>query len=93
MNEICQDHWFYHSCQCQRPFFGADCDQSKIKFFFENLIRNFSFLVAPIVAFNQTSLANISLSSPISNISRCFLIHFNRMVLFLNLFLQQNQID
>ena len=28
MNEICEDHWFYHTCQCRRPFFGDHCDQS-----------------------------------------------------------------
>ncbi|CAF3534312.1 unnamed protein product [Adineta steineri] len=54
-NEICQDHWFYHICQCQRPFFGEHCDQ-----------------IAPIISFNERSLANISLSSPISNISLFF---------------------
>jgi hypothetical protein len=75
MNEICQDHWFYHTCQCQRPFFGNQCDQSKIKFFFflyKKFFPCFLFLVAPIVVFNQTSLANISFSSPISNISLFF---------------------
>jgi len=30
-NEICSDHWFYHVCQCQRPYFGEHCDQSKRK--------------------------------------------------------------
>ena len=27
-NEFCQDHWFYHTCHCQRPFYGDQCDLS-----------------------------------------------------------------
>ncbi|CAF1554092.1 unnamed protein product [Adineta ricciae] len=26
-NELCHDHWFYHTCECQSPFFGKQCDQ------------------------------------------------------------------
>ncbi|UJR36501.1 hypothetical protein I4U23_029222 [Adineta vaga] len=54
-NEICHDHWFYHICQCQRPFFGEHCDQ-----------------IAPIVSFNEHSVANLVYSVPISNISLFF---------------------
>ncbi|CAF1001650.1 unnamed protein product [Adineta steineri] len=54
-NELCHDHWFYYTCQCQSPFFGEQCDQ-----------------IAPIVKFNQSSLVDISSSSPISNISFFF---------------------
>ncbi|CAF4923931.1 unnamed protein product, partial [Rotaria magnacalcarata] len=26
-HELCHDHWFYHTCQCQSPFFGEKCDK------------------------------------------------------------------
>ncbi|CAF2149828.1 unnamed protein product [Rotaria magnacalcarata] len=26
-HELCHDHWFYHTCQCQSPFFGKKCDK------------------------------------------------------------------
>ncbi|CAF3431133.1 unnamed protein product [Rotaria socialis] len=75
-NELCEDHWFYHRCQCQRPFFGENCDLSKILFCVRLVIYSYLLLpinlVPPIVTFNQSSSANILLSSPISNMSLFF---------------------
>jgi hypothetical protein len=71
-NELCHDHWFYHTCQCQSPYFGEQCEQSKISFSLSKLFFFLSFLVAPIVKFNSSSLVDISLSSPISNLSFFF---------------------
>ena len=72
-NEFCEDHWFYHTCLCQRPFFGEHCDQSKSQVSL-GCFERVSLLspVAPIVTFNQTSVANLSFSSPISNMSLFF---------------------
>ncbi len=69
-NELCHDHWFYHTCQCQSPFFGEECDQSTIVDFLCVIL--IVILVAPIVLFNQSSLIDISSSSSILNISFYF---------------------
>lgn len=72
-NELCSDHWFYHTCQCQSPYFGEKCDRSKIEFFCGdfNVVKIFG-LVTPIVKFNQSSLIDVSFSLPISNLSFFF---------------------
>ncbi|CAF1175880.1 unnamed protein product [Rotaria sordida] len=51
-NELCHDHWFYYTCQCQSPFFGEQCDQiAPIIIFNQSSLIDISF---------SPSISNIS---------------------------------
>ncbi|CAF5101706.1 unnamed protein product, partial [Rotaria sp. Silwood1] len=52
-NELCHDHWFYYTCQCQSPFFGEQCDQiAPIVIFNQSSLIDISLL--------SSSISNIS---------------------------------